>query len=272
MQAMESRDDLTVFTYRDALFHRWQGAQVRSGGFTVWPAIAPDGSALCWDDESVHVRRPVGPLLTVQSIKGGNRPVWLEDELGHGFLISSEAEIIIVNARSSKGAGQRLLALDLRTRLAVHDLTPFVTEFGLPEMESGTLTGAGTLLALGSQQQVQVLRIANGETLHTGPGRYPRLSPDGKYLAFISGERLYVRSLADGSTRQLLSAMRVVGIGAWSPDSRFLPAGVWISPLALDKSQVVVEMTSGKYGEIERLSEGDDGHHFAWIATKLMAR
>ena len=48
----------------------------------------------------------------------------------------------------------------------------------------------------------------------------PKLSPDGRKLAFLSGSRLWVHFLESGESRDLMAA--VGGKPFWSPDSRFI--------------------------------------------------
>src|SRR5271165_219471 len=77
VSAMETRDGLTVFGWRDAIFHRWRGARVRGvEGATVWPAIAPDAQAMCWGSETIPFRAE-GPFITVDNVKSGVHPVFL---------------------------------------------------------------------------------------------------------------------------------------------------------------------------------------------------
>jgi hypothetical protein len=63
-----------------------------------------------------------------------------------------------------------------------------------------------------------------------------------------------------------------MGSGGWSPDGRFLAAGAWTKRLAFDKRQIIVDTTTGEYGVIGKLGEGDYGDQFAWISVKLLER
>jgi hypothetical protein len=274
VKAMESRDSLALFTQADARFHRWRGAQDHNGGLTVRPAISPDGLAMCWGDETILERGPESPFLTVQSVGGGTRPIQMEGQVSNGVIgISSGAEIIVASALSIRHRGQRhLLALDLRSGLSTYDLTPFVTEFEVPDLEIISVSSSGATAALASRKQMQVIEIPSGKTVFTGPGRFPRLSPDGTRLAFIRKERLYTRSLLDGSTVEFLPEMRVMGTGGWSPDGRFLLAGAWTRFFAFEKRQIILDMTKRRYGVLGKLGDGDYGNQFAWISTKLLAQ
>ena len=127
--------------------------------------------------------------------------------------ISSGPEVIVVDSLLLKERRRQLLALDLRSGLEVHDLTGAVAQLPFSELEAIHVSGPGTLAAVGSRDQIQVLEIPSGKAVYAGPGRFPSLSPDGKRLAFINRERLYMRSLADGSTVPLLSGTRVMAAG-----------------------------------------------------------
>jgi len=272
VNAMESREGLTIFTWDDALHHRWRSARTHRG-MTVWPAISPDANAICWSKEVLSLKNQDGPFITSDTLRDGTRPVLLEDHIAEILVISSGAELIVMGALSRKHYGERsLLALDLRSGLVVHDMTPSVTLFAMATVSDMSISGSGRLMALSNREQIHVLEILSGNTVYTGPGSFPRLSPDGKRLAFINRERLYIRSLADGATVKLFPGMRVMGAGGWSPDGRFLLAGAWTKLLAFEKRQIVVDTTTKEYGVIDTLGEGDYGEKFKWISTKLMAR
>jgi WD40-like Beta Propeller Repeat len=269
---LESREGLTIFTEDDALYHRWRSARTHLG-MTVWPAISPDAHAICWSEEVLSLKHQDGPFMTVDTLTGGTRPVLLEDYIAEILVLSSGAELIVMGALSRKHYGERsLLALDLRTGLVVHDLTQSVNLFALATLSDMSISGSGKLVAIGNREQIQVLEIPNGNTVYSGEGSFPRLSPDGKRLAFINGDRLYIRSMADGTTIKLFPRMRVKGLGGWSPDGRFLLAGAWTKLLAFYKRQIVVDTTTREYGVIDTLGEGDYGEKFKWISTKLIAR
>ena len=212
------------------------------------------------------------PFLKVQSLKEGIEPVWVEGRIPAGNLgISSGAEVIV--APALKGNHRELLAIDRRSSVVVHDLTRFVTQFELGNgLEVISVSGPGTLTALGSRvsEQMQVLEIPSGKSVYACRGRFPRLSPDGKRLAFVDNDKLMIHTFADGSTVQLLKGKRVKGVGGWSPDGRFLLAGAWTTALAFEKRQIIVDTTTGEYAVIGKLGEGDGGNRFAWVSVKLL--
>jgi len=244
------------------------------------PVISPDATAIAWWSRPHPYRGEEIPLVTVKSLKEGMQLVRVKGQVANGSLgVSFGAEVVVAIARRYPLDGSRweLLAIDRRSGVVVHDLTPFVTEFELGNnVEVVSVSGPGNLVALGSREpeQMQVLEIPSGKTVFTGPGRFPRLSPDAKRLAFIHNDKLMIHSFADGSGSmvQLLKGKRVKGVGGWSPDGRFLIAGAWTTSewLALEKRQIIVDSTTGEYAVIGKLGEGDYGTNSAWVSVMLL--
>jgi hypothetical protein len=246
------------------------------------PMISPDGTALAWWSFPVMAQGEKVPFLTVESLKEGIQPVWVEGRVATGKIgLSSGADVIVAMAlqypRLSKS--WKLLVIDRHSGIVVHDLTPFVTQFKVTAdlmtsnyIEDISVSGMGNLVALGTPEQIQVLEIPSGKSVYTGPGSFPRLSPDGKRLAFVDKDKLWIYSFADGATVQLLKDTQVKGIGGWSPDGRFLLAGAWTKKLSFEKRQIIVDTTKDEYAVIGKLGEGDYGTNFAWVSTKLLEK
>jgi len=238
--------------------------------------ISPGGTAIAFSSYPAIDNGEKRPFLTVQSLKEGIQPVQVEGRKAIGYALSSGAEVIVASASPLDPAQSRrweLLAIDRRSGFVVHNLTRFITLFELgnnPVQKS--VSGTGTLVSLEKidTEQIQVLEIPSGKSVYTGQGSSARLSPDGKRLAFVKEGMIWIYSFADGSTVKLLKGKRVKGLGGWSPDGRFLLAGAYTTLLALDKRQVIVDTTTGKYAVIGKLGEGDYGNTFAWVSTKLL--
>lgn len=147
-----------------------------------------------------------------------------------------------------------------------------MTQFVLGNYVGLSVSATGSLVALENidTEQIQVLEIPSGKSVYTGQGSFTRLSPDGKRLAFVKDGMIWIYSFTDGSTVKLLKGNRVKGIGGWSPDGRFLLAGAWTTLLALEKRQIIVDTTTGKFAVIDKLGEGNYGVTFAWVSTKLL--
>jgi hypothetical protein len=238
-------------------------------------AISPDGTAIAWCLQPYPYRGEKIPFLTVKSLKEGIQQVSVEGRVAAGRIgLSREGEVIVAMARPPdphQSTRIELVVIDRRSGVVVHDLTPSVTQFEVGnDVEVISVSGLGTLAALGTREQMQVLDISSGKTVYAGPGRFPRLSPDGKRLAFVHKDKLWIHSFADGSTVRLLKGQRVKGVGGWSPDGRFLLAGAWTAVLAFEKRQIIVDTTADEYAVIGKLGEGDYGDQFAWVSLKLL--
>lgn len=274
VKAMERELGLTTISAPILAIQIAKGRQDPDHYVRSAPTISPDGTAIAWWAYPIPYGGEKVPFLKVQSLKEGIEPVWLEGRIPAGNLgISSGAEVIV--APALKGNHRELLAIDRRSGVVVHDLTRFVTQFELGSgLEVISVSGPGTLTALGSRvsEQMQVLEIPSGKSVYTGPGRFPRLSPDGKRIAFVDNDKLMIHTFADGSTIQLLKGKRVKGVGGWSPDGRFLLAGAWTTALAFEKRKIIVDTTTGDYAVIGKLGEGDGGNRFAWVSVNLLER
>ena len=241
------------------------------------PSVSPDATAIGWWSRPKPDRDEKIPFYWVKSLREGIQPVWVEGRIpmgSHG--ISSDGKVIVAVARRYpiRDEPWQLLAIDRRSGTVVHDLTQYVTEVNIGsylELEDVNVAAAGNMVALGSnEEKIQVLEIPSGKTVYAGSGRFPRISPDGKRLAFVNKGMIWIHSLENGSDVKLLKGKNVKGIGHWSPDGRFLPAGAWTVPLAMEKRQIIVDTTTGKYSVIGKLGEGDYGDYIAWVSTKLL--
>ena len=239
------------------------------------PTVSSDATAIGWWSRKTPYRGEKIPFYWVKSLKEGIQSVSIDGKIPMGSHdISAEGKVIVALARPYPIHGEpwELLAIDRRSDIIVHNLTRFVTQVKIDSfLEDISVSGSGNFVALGSEEEkIQVLEIPSGKTVYASPGRFPRISPDGKRLAFVNQGAIWIHSLVDGSTVQLMKGKQVKGIGGWSPDGRFLTAGAWTTLLAGDKHQVIVDTTTGKYEVIGKLGEGDYGTYFAWVSTKLL--
>lgn len=274
IKAMEREHNLKIVSHFE-LTGSVQRAQKVPDHFNLSVSpVSSEGATIAWSSYPVPYRDEKVPFITVESLREGIQPVLVEGRVAVGSSISSGAEVIVALAASLDQRRSRrwqLVAIDRRAGVVVHDLSRSVTAFELGNnLEDMRVSGAGTLLALGTREMIQVLEIPGGKTVYNGAGKSPRLSPDGKRLAFISNDRLMLHSFTDGTTTQLLKGKRVKGIGGFSPDGRFLLAGAWTVRFALEKRQIVVDMTTGDYAVIGKLGEGDYGNTLAWVSTGLL--
>ncbi|HEY3740157.1 MAG TPA: hypothetical protein VGL53_09945 [Bryobacteraceae bacterium] len=215
------------------------------------------------------------PFLTLEHAGGAVTPIDLPgfravSVSGGSFAISDEGKVIVAVARRIGTRVRSLFAFESRNSAAVRDLTPFLAEFEPHEIETLSLAGHGLVAAVGSRERFQVLNTLDGATVFRGVGRFPRVSPDGVRLGFITDERLHVVNLEPRANITLLPGTKVMGIGGWSPDGKFLIGGAWTRLLAMEKRKVIIDAETGDYAQLGTLSEGDYGVYFRWASTMLM--
>jgi hypothetical protein len=261
VDSMEARYGVRIFT------------GIPANGHLIYPVIAPDGGAMCWVDSLLDAQaggHPGDPFLRLSTVEGGVRALRLDGQNIFSCIATCDrCDVIIIKATGRVTHKHVLLMLVPGKRITIHDLTASLGDLELSEVERGSLSSNGSRLALGSPKRVQVIDLPRGKPIFSSVGRFPRLSPDGALLAYVSGGRLLVRSLASGNERQYLPGVRAMGVGQWSPDGQFLPAGAWTRVIALDKRLVIVDMNSGRYDTVSALGDGDYGTEVSWISTKL---
>ena len=245
-------------------------------------AISPDGTSFAWSEGTLMDRwlhRYQGgqtPFLTIESLKDGRKLIQLEGLEAREIGLSYEGRVIVATAFPLKMVPNirwQLLAIERGPEIIVHDLTKFIDRFEVGiRVEDISVSGSGTLTALGTSEQIQVIEIPSGRNVYEISGRFPRLSPDGKRIAFVDDDKLMIHSFADGSTNQLFKGKEVKGLGGWSPDGRFLLASAWITESVLAKRQTIVDTMTGEYAVIGSLVEGDYGLYYVWASSKLLMR
>lgn len=275
VRQMERELGVTIVRNIDFDWTFRQSQQIPAGQHLFVSHISPEGTAYAWSSYPNSGPREKFPFLMVKTLKEGVREVRVEGRIAVASSVSSEAEVIVALALPIDASQRRkweLLAIDRRSNNKIYDMTGFVTEFGLGNnITDIRVSGPGTLVALGARDRMQVLEIPSGRTVYAGPGSSPRLSPDGKRLAFVRDQAVWIYSFSDRSIVKMNKAKRVKGVGGWSPDGRFLLAGAWIRPMlfAFDKRQIIIDVKTGEYAIIGNLYEGDYGDQYEWVSTKL---
>jgi hypothetical protein len=164
-----------------------------------------------------------------------------------------------------------LVVLGTSTAQDESDVTALVTGFPLSQVIRLGLSDSGSRLVAGSAQQFIVIDRPSNKPQLEGRGRYPSLSPNGQSLAFVDEQKqLVVASLATGRSQTLLGRWcRTFGVGAWSPDGKYILAGV-AGPLSLSKKLVAVEVETNVVVDIMPI--GDlAGDRYVWIKNSFLS-
>lgn len=135
------------------------------------------------------------------------------------------------------------------------------------------ISANGNRLAVASYKAFVVLDLPSSKVVLEGDGQYASLSPQGNTLAFLDTRRgLVLTDLATEATKILANPWwTVVGVGAWSPDGKFLLAGG--RPLMnLVFDLLAVDTATADFARVMRLEmEGDYGQTCVWIKRRLLS-
>lgn len=152
----------------------------------------------------------------------------------------------------------------------LRDLGGSVGNRDLGTVEKVSVCGAGDVGAISLDDEVVLLDLSDSKVILRVNGSCGSVSPDGARLAYIdSGRKLMLRSVK-GADVESLNVDHVAGLGAWSPDARYLLASAFPAG-SYWKRLMAVETLGGGVCELARLREGNDGSRSAWISRGLAA-
>jgi hypothetical protein len=237
--------------------------------------VSPDGEWVAWDNRNARPWPEGASAYANVLIANATEParlIGLNTGFGGFVAISSKARYVaLVNAGVNRSAQFRLVVIETSTARVENDVTPLITGFPLSQAIRLGLSDSGSRLVAGSAQQFMVIDLASRKLLLQGRGRNPSLSPDGESLAFMNEHRqLVVANLSSGLRRTLLGRWwRTVGVGAWSPDGKYLLAGV-VRPLSLAIRLVAVEFETNVAADVMPI--GDlGGARYVWIKNGFLS-
>lgn len=153
-------------------------------------------------------------------------------------------------------------------------MTDLVTRFSLSQVYRFQISANGERLAIASRESFVVIDLPSRKVVLQGDERSPSLSPRGEVLALVDQRGdLVLTTLSTGARRILRNRWwSTVGVGAWSPDGRFLLTAVRDDPLGFSTNLVAIDCATDKFAEIMRLDiEGDQGERCVWIKRRLLS-
>jgi len=242
------------------------------GGPTAYMAVSPDGACVAWTERrsvayATEVREPL--IFLVEDHPRFPRALKFAG-FAAGLAVSAKGGHVALIAARSDGRERRLIVLNPATGRTERDVTGLVKRFGLNEVQTLRMSASGGRLVVGSREAFYVVDLAAGTVIYQGAGRFPRISPQGEALAFVDNkEALWVAKLAGGAPQLLMQGWAVPGVGAWSPDGRFLLAGARTSYYYFDEL-VAIDCANDSFAPIASLGEGNQGPLCTWIKRTLL--
>ena len=167
--------------------------QVMSGTFNSELQASPKGSRVVW-----------------MANAEGKRNVWVA-EVGSGNFAARQ--LTAYTADDGQDIGDITWTPDGQSVVYVHG-----GDFEFP----GRPDPNPALLADGVEQTIFIVPVDGGKPRRVAAGRSPAVSPDGKTLAFLSKDGIWIISLADESAKPelMFHARGTPGAPVWSPDGR----------------------------------------------------
>jgi len=240
-----------------------------------WRSTSVDGTWVAWVPLS-SLPYPFGvghPLILFADDPRSTRTLRFKGLCANQVAVSSKAAHAALVVVLDEAGTRRLLVLNSATAEVETDVTELVTRFSLAEVYRFQISANGSRLAVGSRKSFVVIDLPSRKVLLEQDGQYPSLSPQGDVIAFLDKhEDLVATNLATGARRSMRNRWwNVVGVGGWSPDGRFLLAGVR-APLPFYVYLVAIECSTEEFVEIMRLEmEGDRGETCGWIKRRLLS-
>jgi hypothetical protein len=250
--ADEYRTDLLSYTLTGAPAGR---VAFRDSLLSV--AVAPDGGWIAWDNWSA-LPKPLGtgsPLRIALANQGQLvRSLVFDSSFGGLLAVSSAAgQVAVIRGAGVPEPSFSLVVADGATGRVDDDLTSLIRGSPLSAAIRLGMSGSGGRLVVGSSGSLAVIDRASRTLVYEDRGRDPSLSPSGEFLAFMDEERqLVVVELSSRARRIPLGrSANVSGVGAWSPNERYLLVGLagwrWKRLVAIDArtGQVIEVMPLG---------------------------
>jgi hypothetical protein len=213
------------------------------------------------------------PLVRFTNDPRSVRTLRFKGICGNQVAISANARHLALVAVVDAAGTRRLIVLDSATAEVEHDITDLITRFRLTDVYRFQISANGGRLAVASRESFVVIDLPSRKIVVDADGRWPSLSPQGDVVAFVDKSKdLIMTSLAAGPRRAIRNRWwNIIGIGAWSPNGRFLLAGAR-DPAGFFTNLLAIDSASDEFAEIMRLdTEGDRGETCVWISRRLLS-
>jgi hypothetical protein len=236
-------------------------------------AVSPDGLNIAWGPRRTFRGMTEGTDDWLSTMVAGESPktISVPGWFAEAFAISNNGHVVAVLG-TPRSPERRVEVLSLGQAEAATDLTETFVGMPLAEVYDVSVSASGNIVALGSRSRVAVLEVSSRSLLYAGDGRDPVVSPDGTDFAYIDkGLGFVIRNLKRGTVRRVLVPSRVGGLGAWSPDGRYLFAGVF-GLSSLQERLLVIDVARGDACTVLRqLGMDDVAGRFAWLSGSFLS-
>lgn len=268
---MGNRTELSAFTVAGA-----EAGKIVLAERPKRVTVSPDGLWLAWDKVDRDSSRPF-PRVFVTNGSQPTRSLNLPADFVGSFGISSKGEhltavVEVAGPKVHAPVQLRVIVLHVPTLKVEEDVSDVVAPLTAPGRAS-RLAVAGLcehrLLAV-CAGRFMVIDLPSHKPILSELGSSAALSPDGESVAFVDTHRnLVVTNFSTGVRRALLGPWwRVFGVGAWSPDGRYLLVGA-VQGLSFSTGLIAVECATNRFADVMPL--GDlAGNGFVWIRRNLL--
>jgi hypothetical protein len=188
------------------------------------------------------------------------------------FAVAADGTIFTLVGGATE-PGHRIWLWDPSGDAGMRGVAPMPDDFPVSKIMSVSVSLSGDMVAFGSTNKVIVLNSKNRAVLYEGDGRSPSMSPRGDRLAFVDSSRGFViRDLRRGSNKRFLPWERVGGLGAWSPDGRFVLAGLFGLVYSQERLVAVDSSNAKRCLVLDGLGYDDIAGRFAWVSRAFLSK
>lgn len=255
-----------------------EAGELRLPDRPYWLSVAPDCASVAWVPlQSVYsavLTMPAAqPIVRFTDHSGGTRTVRFPGICANQVAVSSKAKHLAVISVFDAAAQRRVIVLNAASGQVEYEVTDLIKQFHLSEVHRFQISSNGDRLCVASREAFVVIDLPFRRVLLQGQERSPSLCPSGDVLGVIDqrGE-LTLITLPAGARKTVSNQWwAIVGLGGWTPDGRFLLAGVR-DALGLSTHLVSIDCYTKQWAEIMPLDiEGDHGETCVWVKRHFLS-